>query len=284
VSISAAAVHTRDLVLTTTSGRPADPVPPYSLPFRSMPLSGRTILVTGASSGIGRGLCAAYAAAGARVFATGRNESELATTLADLGDGVAVAVVADLTTAAGRRAVATAISHAGGTLDVVVHAAGLLGPPEVPLGDYPETEWRSVFEVNVTSVHLLHQLLVPFLEAAPQPAIIGLSSTVGREGRAGWGMYAVSKHALEGWLATLAEEFKGKVFSVNPGGTRTPMRAVAVPDEDPETLPTPADIAPIFLRLAHPDITEPTGGLFDARDWIDSDPWEGLTTEAAGSA
>jgi NAD(P)-dependent dehydrogenase (short-subunit alcohol dehydrogenase family) len=249
-----------------------------------MPLSGRTILVTGASSGIGRGLCSAYSAAGARVFATGRNEAELATTVAGLGDGAAVAVVADLTTAAGRRAVATAISHAGGTLDVAVHAAGLLGPPEIPLADYPEDEWRSVFEVNVTSVHLLHQLLAPFFDAAPKPTVIGLSSTVGREGRAGWGMYAVSKHALEGWLATLAEEFKGKVYSVNPGGTRTPMRAVAVPGEDPQTLPTPADIAPIFLRLAHPEVPEPTGGLFDARDWIDSDPWDGLPTDPASDA
>jgi len=249
-----------------------------------MPLSGRTILVTGASSGIGRGLCAVYAAAGARVFATGRNEIELATTVANLGDGTSVAVVADLTAAAGRRAVATAISHAGGVLDVVVHAAGLLGPPDTLLADYPETEWRSVFEVNVTSVQLLHQLLTPFLEAAQNPTVIGLSSTVGREGRAGWGMYAVSKHALEGWLATLAQEFKGKVFSVNPGGTRTPMRAVAVPGEDPETLPTPTDIAPIFLRLAHPGTPEPTGGLFDARDWIDSDPWEGLHTDLVGEA
>jgi NAD(P)-dependent dehydrogenase (short-subunit alcohol dehydrogenase family) len=249
-----------------------------------MPLSGRTILVTGASSGIGRGLCVAYASAGARVFATGRNETELATTVTNTGDGSAVAVAADLTTTAGRREVATAISHAGGTLDVVVHAAGLLGPPEIPLASYPEDDWRSVFEVNVTSVHLLHQLLVPFLEAAPKPTVIGLSSTVGRQGRAGWGMYAVSKYALEGWLSTLAQEFKGKVYSVNPGGTRTPMRAAAVPDEDPETLPTPADIAPIFLRLAHPDVTEPTGGLFDARDWIDRDPWEGLPTDPAGTA
>jgi len=244
--------------------------------LRAMPLSGRTILVTGASSGIGRGLCTAYVENGARIFATGRNEEEVASSIADLPGGSAIAVAADLTTEAGRRRIATAIGHGGGALDVVVHAAGLLGPPGVSLADYPEDEWRSVFEVNVTSVHLLHQMLTSYLEAAAAPVVIGLSSTVGREGRAGWGMYAVSKHALEGWFATLAHEFKGKVFSVNPGGTRTPMRAVAVPDEDPASLPSPADIAPIFLRLAHPGVPEPTGTRFDARDWIDSDPWDGF--------
>ena len=241
-----------------------------------MPLSGRTILVTGASSGIGRGLCTGYVENGARVFATGRNEIELAASISDLPGGSAIGIAADLATEAGRRKISTAIDHGGGVLDVVVHAAGLLGPPGVLLADYPEDEWRSVFEINVTSVHLLHQLLAPYLDAAAAPVVIGLSSTVGREGRAGWGMYAVSKHALEGWLVTLAHEFKGKVFSVNPGGTRTSMRAVAVPDEDPASLPTPRDIAPIFLRLAHAEAPEPTGTRFDARDWIGSDPWDGL--------
>lgn len=243
-----------------------------------MPLSGRTILVTGASSGIGRGLSIEYAGAGARVFVTGRSEVELATTIAGLPRGSVTSVAADLTSEAGRRSIATAIDHGGGVLDVAVHAAGLLGPPGVTLAEYPEDEWRSVLEVNVTAVHLLHQALTPYLEAAEAPVVIGLSSTVGREGRAGWGMYAVSKHALEGWLSTLAQEFAGKVFSVNPGGTRTPMRATAIPDEDPATLPTPKDIAPIFLRLAHADVPEATGSRFDARDWIDSDPWQGLGT------
>jgi len=241
-----------------------------------MPLTGRRILVTGASSGIGRGLCIEYARAGARVFATGRSETELAATTVGLPRGRVTLIAADLTGDAGRRSIATAIDHSGGGLDVVVHAAGLLGAPDVTLAEYPEEDWRSVFEVNVTAVHLLHQTLAPYLDEADAPVVIGLSSTVGREGRAGWGMYAVSKHALEGWLSTLAQEFKGNVFSVNPGGTRTPMRAMAIPEEDPSTLPTPEDVAPIFLRLAHPGAPETTGSLFDARDWIGTDPWQGL--------
>ena len=249
-----------------------------------MPLTGRTILVTGSSSGIGRGLCRAYAAAGARVFATGRDGSALDETVGSLPAGSAVPIAADITTDAGRSAIATVVDHARGVLDVAVHSAGLLGPPGVLLARYPTEDWHRVFEVNVTAVHLLHQVLVPYLDRSKAATVIGLSSTVGREGRAGWGMYAVSKHALEGWLATLAHEFDGRVFSVNPGGTRTPMRAMAVPDEDPMALPTPEDIAPIFLRLAHPGVPEPTGSLFEAQDWIGADPWEGLPSAAQADA
>jgi NAD(P)-dependent dehydrogenase (short-subunit alcohol dehydrogenase family) len=234
-------------------------------------LSGRTVLVTGATSGIGAGLAAAYADAGARVFATGRNEEALRGLTATHQRISPIA--ADLATDAGRRTIATAIDHAGGALDVAVHAAGLLGPPDTPLVDYPEEDWHAVFHVNVTAVHLLHQRLAPLLARSAAPVVIGLASTVGRQGRAGWGMYAVSKHALEGWLGTLAGEFAGRVYSVNPGGTRTPMRAVAVPGEDPATLPTPADIAPIFLHLAQADSPIATGARLDARDWIGSDPW-----------
>lgn len=231
--------------------------------------------MTGASSGIGHGLSQAYAAAGARVFAVARRREAL-DDLATDSPGI-VPVTADLVTEAGRRHVATAVARGDGRLDVAVHAAGALGPPGVALADYPEDEWRSVLEINLTAVHLLHQVLVPALTESPEPTVIGVSSTVGRQGRAGWGMYAVSKHALEGWLSTLAGEFDGRVYSVNPGGTRTPMRAVAVPDEDPETIPSPADIAPLFLRLAHASSPEPTGAVLNARDWLDRDPWEGIS-------
>lgn len=239
-------------------------------------LTDRRILVTGASSGIGRGLALAYARHGARVWATARTASQLSEVAEQAGGGV-TPIAADLTTEPGRRAVATAIEHDGGRLDVAVHAAGLLGPVSVDLVEFPEEAWRSVFEINVTAVHLLHQRVASFLDRGAAPVVIGLGSTVGREPRAGWGMYAVSKHALEGWLGTLAEEWPtGRVYSINPGGTRTPMRAEARPDEDPETVPTPDDIAPLFLRVAHPSAPEPSGAILEARDWIARDPWEGI--------
>lgn len=239
-------------------------------------LLGRNILVTGASSGIGRGLALEYARHRARVWAVGRRLEPLERVAEEASGGVSP-LAADLTTLGGRRAVATAIEHDGGRLDVAVHAAGLLGPVGIDLAEYPEDEWRAVFEINVTAVHLLHQDLSRHLDRGIAPAVIGLASTVGREPRAGWGMYAVSKHALEGWLGTLAAEWTtGRVYSVNPGGTRTPMRAEARPDEDPSTVPTPAEIAPLFLRLAHPAAPEPSGAILEARDWIGRDPWDGL--------
>ena len=245
-------------------------------------LEGRRIVVTGGSSGIGRSLCIAYAEAGALVWAVARREQALAETVAAASPGRVIPVAADLLTEAGRRSVATAIDHAGDSLDVAVHAAGELGPVGVSLAEYPEAAWHEVFAANVTAVHLLHQRLAGFLDLGDAPAVIGISSTVGRVGRAGWGMYAVSKHALEGWLAVLADEWAGRVYSVNPGGTRTPMRAEARPDEDPATVPAPAEIAPLFLRLAHPDAPEPSGSLFEARDWIGLDPWADLTRPPPG--
>ncbi len=236
-------------------------------------------MVTGGSSGIGRALVRAYATAGARVVATARSEAGLEHTATGVPEGRVSIVAADLTTDAGRRAVATRVAHLGGVLDVVVHAAGALGPvgPEATLDRYPEDAWHSVFEVNCSAVHFLHQRLVGALERSEAPTVIGISSTVGRNGRGEWGMYSISKRALEGWLEVLADEWLGRVYSVNPGGTRTPMRAAAMPDEDPSTLPTPEDVAPLFLRLAHRLALEPSGAKLEARDWIGRDPWEGMT-------
>lgn len=237
--------------------------------------------MTGASSGIGRALVQAYAAQGACVFAIARREAGLRRIAEEAAPGRVEPVPADLVSEAGRRAVVTAVEHAGGVLDVTVHAAGALGPvgAEGALALYPADAWYEVFEVNVSAVHFLHQGLAGFLERGHRPAVVGVSSTVGRIGRAGWGMYAISKRALEGWLELLAAEWgeRGRVYSVNPGATRTPMRAAAVPGEDPATVPAPEEITPLFLRLAHPGAPEPSGARLDARDWIGRDPWAGLS-------
>jgi len=234
--------------------------------------------VTGASSGIGRELTRSYAEQGARVWAVARREDALEATATGTPPGSVQTVAADLISDAGRRAVATSVERSGGVLDVVVHAAGMLGPtgPDATLDRYPADAWYQVFEANVSAVHFLHQQLVGFLGRGDRPSIIGVSSSVGRVGRGTWGMYAISKFALEGWMEVLKDEWPGRVYSVNPGGTATPMRAAAMPDEDPSTIPSPADIAPVFLRLAHPLAPEPTGTKFDARDWIGLDPWADL--------
>lgn len=241
----------------------------------ALPLDGRNIVVTGASSGIGRELCHVYAENGAAVWAVARDAERLAGTVADAPAGVAVAAVAaDLTHDDGPPTVAAALG--GERVDVVVHAAGILGPRDTLLADYPADEWDEVMAINLTAVQRLYRALGPAVPDDPASAIIGVSSTVGREARAGWGAYAISKHALEAWLDTVALEWRGRVYSVNPGATRTPMRAAAAPDEDPTTIPSPRDISPIFLRLAHRDCQEPSGMRLDARDSMGTDPFAGL--------
>jgi NAD(P)-dependent dehydrogenase (short-subunit alcohol dehydrogenase family) len=228
-----------------------------------MQLTGRRILVTGGSSGIGRALVRAYRRAGAQVLTVARSPIDRAS------------IQGDITEAATRDRVVAALEEE--PLDVVVHNAGALGSPRVPLAEYPEDVWRAVLEVNLTAVQLLHQALVPHF--GPSPTAIGVTSGVGREGRSGWGAYAVSKSALEGWLQVLADEWgtTGRVYSVNPGGTATRMRAAAHPEENPGSLPSPEAITPLFLRLAHERVEEPSGARFDARDWIGRDPWIGIT-------
>lgn len=188
--------------------------------------------------------------------------------------GDAQSIPGDITLAETRARLVEALKGKG--IEVVVHAAGVLGPPQTKLSDYPEQAWRRVLKVNITAVELLHRTLAAHY--GPFPTVIGVSSSVGRAGRKGWGAYAVSKFALEGWLEVLSDEWAmgGRVYSVNPGRTATRMRATAFPDEDPTQLPTPAEITPIFLRLAHAHVDEPTGSRFDARDWIGSDPWAGI--------
>lgn len=242
-------------------------------------LTDRSIIVTGGSSGIGRELVRQYVAHGALVLTTARREDELLETVAPLDTGRAHIVPADLGSRTGRELVATEALRIA-PIDVVVHAAGVLGP-KTTLADYPEDAWHEVFHINMTAVHLLHQELAPML--APNATIIGVSSSVGRTGRGGWGMYAISKGALESWLEVLTDEWPGKVFSVNPGGTATPMRAEAMPEEDPTTIPSPADIAPIFLRLARAEPPAESGEKFNARDFVGTDPWSPVAHAGDGS-
>lgn len=231
-------------------------------------LQGRTVIVTGGSSGIGSAVVSAFIEEGADVWTVSRRTIRPREHL--------TSVRGDLSLPSTRAALARSLG--GTTVDVVIHAAAVLGPPDTPLATYPRKEWYRVMEVNLHAVHFLHRRLLPHF--SPQPTVIGVSSGVGRHGRAGWGMYAISKFALEGWLEVLADEWRdeGRVYSVNPGATATPMRAAAMPHEDPASLPTPADITPLFLRLAHPSCAVPTGQRLDARDWIGKNPWAGLHT------
>lgn len=234
-------------------------------------LDGKVALVTGASRGIGKAIALAYARAGARVVICARHEQDLRRTADEIAsNGGAVRwEVMDIRNARNSQRLVRSALRSYGRLDVVVNNASLLGP-RVPIIQYPLTSWEAVLRTNLTAAFVVCKEAAKNMMLRREGSIINISSGVGRIGRARWGAYAVSKFGVEALTQVLAEELKDtliRINAVNPGATRTEMRAQAYPDEDPQTLPRPEDITGIFLYLASDRSREVTGKSFDAREW-----------------
>ncbi|WP_067701489.1 MULTISPECIES: YciK family oxidoreductase [unclassified Erwinia] len=235
-------------------------------------LTDRIILVTGASDGIGREAAITYARHGAQVLLLGRNPQKLeavAGEIAALGQAPASLYVLDLdkATPGSCQRIASEISQHYSRLDGVLHNAGLLGDI-VPMDKQDPQVWQQVMRVNVDATFFLTQALLPLLLVSPGASLVFTSSSVGRQGRAGWGAYAVSKFATEGMMQVMAEEYPPeqlRINCINPGGTRTAMRASAFPQENAGKLKTPADIMPLYLYLMGDDSKGETGISFDAQ-------------------
>ncbi|CNF47605.1 YciK family oxidoreductase [Yersinia massiliensis] len=235
-------------------------------------LNNHSILVTGAGDGIGREAALTYARFGARLILVGRTESKLIAVQQQIAaeNGLpALVIKLDLLKATQHdcQQLADKLGQQTPHLDGVLHNAGLLGDI-APMSEQNITTWQDVMQVNVNATFMLTQALLPLLSKAPSASLVFTSSSVGRQGRAGWGAYSVSKFATEGMMQVLAEEYKQtnlRVNCINPGGTRTPMRASAFPDEDKSKLKTPADIMPLYLYLMGDDSRRKTGISFDAQ-------------------
>jgi NAD(P)-dependent dehydrogenase (short-subunit alcohol dehydrogenase family) len=235
-------------------------------------LDGRVALVTGASRGIGKAIAMAYARAGAKVVICARREPDLKRTAAEIqfAGGELQWQVTDVTKTRDVQNVMRFAVSRYGALHILVNNASILGP-RVPLVDYPLSAWEQVMRCNLTAIFLLCREALKIMIPQEKGSIINVSSGVGRIGRGRWGAYAVSKFGVEGLTQVLADEVresKIRVNAVNPGGTRTAMRAQAYPQEDPQTLPTPEEITGIFLYLGSDASREVTGKSFDARDWL----------------
>ncbi|EAX0034861.1 YciK family oxidoreductase [Salmonella enterica] len=235
-------------------------------------LQNRIILVTGASDGIGREAAITYARYGATVILLGRNDEKLRRVAQHIADEQHVQpqwLTLDLLTCTAEeyRQVADRIAVHFPRLDGVLHNAGLLG--EIcPMSAQDPQIWQDVMQVNVNATFMLTQALLPLLLKSDAGSLVFTSSSVGRQGRANWGAYAVSKFATEGMMQVLADEYQNRslrVNCINPGGTRTSMRASAFPTEDPQKLKTPADIMPLYLWLMGDDSRRKTGMTFDAQ-------------------
>ena len=231
----------------------------------------RIALITGANRGIGLAVARSFAKEGANLLLAGRN----AKALKDIQDEITAAggharvFAVTLDDAASVRRFAAEVAGAVPRLDIFVANAASLGA-RVPLIEYPLDAWRETFRTNVEANLLLLQTLDPLLKASDSARIIMLSAGVARQGKATTGSYAVSKAALEAMVRIYAVETAGtriRVNVINPGPTRTAMRARAAPDEDPATLKTPEDIAPLFVELAAPECQR-QGDVVNADTWF----------------
>lgn len=236
-------------------------------------LKDRIILVTGAGDGIGAAAAKACAAHGATVILLGRTTRKLEKVYDEIeaaGDPKAAIYPMNLEGAAPKDYVdmAQTIENEFGRLDGLLHNASLLGTL-TPLGQYNLEQWGKVMQVNLNAPYLLTCACLELLKKSDDASLLFTSSSVGRKGRAYWGAYGISKAAIENMMQTWADELESntniRVNSINPGATRTAMRAKAYPGEDPAVNPYPADIMNAYLYLLGPDSKGVTGQQFDAQ-------------------
>ena len=245
-------------------------------------LSGRLVVVTGASRGIGYFTALHAAAAGAHVVAVARTvggleELDDAIKAAardgakdgatdDGGAGGATLVPLDVTDGPGIDRLGAALAERWGRCDALIANAGVLGTIS-PIGHIEAKSWDEVMAVNVTAVWRLARTLDPLLTRTADSRALILSSGAAHSCKPYWGAYAASKAAVEAMARVWAKESARtplRVNCVNPGATRTQMRARAMPGEDPATLPEPRDVARSIVALLDPAIDR-TGQIYDVR-------------------
>ncbi|GLO60435.1 YciK family oxidoreductase [Vibrio sp. MACH09] len=242
----------------------------YSVSLDS--LKDKVILVTGAGAGIGKQAAISFAQHGATVILLGRTVKKLEQTYDEIeAAGYAQPAIIPLDMKGATKQnyldMAETIEQQFGRLDGVLHNAGLLGVIS-PFDQISEDNFDDIMQVNVKAQFLMTQAILPSLRKSKDARIIFTSSTVGHSGRAYWGTYSISKFATEGMMQILADELSDshiRVNAINPGATRTGMRAKAYPAEDSEELKTPLDIIPLYLYLMAPEGKEIHGQCIDAQ-------------------
>ncbi len=233
-------------------------------------LQDKVIVVTGAGDGIGKEAALSFARHGATVILLGRTVAKLEAVYDEIeaAGGAQPAIFPINFEGACEKDyedMAQAIFDTFGKLDGILHNAALLGE-RTPLSNYATDTWQTVMQVNVNAPFMMTKALLPIMEQADSASIVFTGSTVGYEGRAFWGAYAASKAAQENLMQTLAQELEGttniRANSVNPGGTRTRMRASAYPAENPADVKTPDQLMPLYLYLMGTDSEGVTGQQF----------------------
>lgn len=238
-------------------------------------LAQRIILVTGAGDGIGRAAAQCFAAYGATVILLGRTIRKLETvydTIEQAGHPQPAIYPMNLEGASPKdyANLADTLATEFGRLDGLLHNAALLGSL-TPMEHYNINMWYQVMQVNMNAPFLLTQACLGLLKQSADASVVFTSDAVGRQGRAYWGAYAVSKFAIEGMMQVLADELEVntsiRVNSIDPGAVQTGLRASAYPGEDPMILPSPEAIMPCYLYLMGPESQAINGQTLSAQNF-----------------
>jgi NAD(P)-dependent dehydrogenase (short-subunit alcohol dehydrogenase family) len=217
------------------------------------PLDGKLALVTGASRGIGAATAEALAAAGAHVVLVARTTAaleDIEERIHEAGGNATIAPL-DLTDGESIGKLAAAVAERWEKLEILVLNAAMLGSL-TPVQDIDPKEYSRVVTLNLLANQALIAAFDPLLRKASRADVVALTSSVGGEPRAFWGAYGSSKAALETLLGAYADETahtgRIRVHIVDPGATRTRMRALAFPGEEPETVKPPEVVAKAIIE------------------------------------
>ena len=237
-------------------------------------LANKIIAVTGAGDGIGRAAALGFARHGATVILLGRTIKKLEAVYDNIvadkknAEPAIYPINFEGAVASDYENLANNFAKEFDRLDGLLLNAAELGQ-RTPLSQYSTKVWNAVMQVNVTSQFLLTQALIPLMEKAPSASVIFTGSSVGYKGRAFWGAYSVSKAAVENMMQVFADELNEttniRLNSVNPGATRTKMRANAYPGEEPSKLKAPGEILGTYYYLMGDDSIGVTGQQFKAQ-------------------
>ena len=236
-------------------------------------LTDKTILITGAGSGIGKATAITYASHGATVILLGKTSSKLEKVydeIEKLGYPTPSISLMDLLLADANdyQELIDNLIKEFNQLDGLLLNAAILGDRS-PIEQYDVQKWLETIHINLTSQFILVKTLLPALKKSDNASVVFTSSSVGKTGKAFWGAYSVSKFGVEGLCQILAEEFDNdssvRFNCINPGAVRTKMRKEAYPLENPDDLPTPDMIMEKYLWLMSNASKNISGKSFDCQ-------------------